>query len=275
MLPGIGVWIWYPDRANSEDGNLTDHLQMLWDSGVRRLYIKSSDGVNVWKDSLSLVDQIKSDGWDFKIWGWHYSYKPSAAEVRTIKATARYPFDGLVLDIEQEYKNLTHSTADSRTGDFIKKVRASWDNWPIWVSSFAFPQYHSSMPWKGLEEADGFFPQLFPGYGGSLWSMPIRVMVHQVIEQHRAMDITKAVVPLYETYQQDQSPITTERLRECLEASLESRGSLAPLDQTINFYRWGKMGGAHWDVIREFEFPPTPDVIDDAAAEFYCEVEVK
>ena len=269
MIPGVGVWIWYPDhRANPQDGPLTDHLQMLWDSGVRRLYIKSSDGVNPWKDSLKLVDTIKNDGWDFKIWGWHYSYVPSAAEARAIKVTAAYPFDGLVLDIETEYKNLKASTANSRTKDFIKRVRTSWSDWPIWVSSFAFTHYHSTMPWVGMNEADGFFPQLFPGYGGLLWGMPIRTMMDQVIQHHRASGITKSIVPLYETYHEDQSPLTPERLRECLEASLDSRGSLAPPDQTIDFYRWGKMGTSHWDTIREFEFPPVVEEIDACAAEF-------
>lgn len=240
-----GVWVWYPNSpSNDFDDSVVNKLQMMWDSGVRRLYLKGSDGIYPWQVTKQLANLIKSEGWEFSLWAWHYSYEPAVDEAVTLSMVANAaPWDGLVLDIETEYKNLPALTANESTKDFIVNVRNAWNGRPVWVSSFALPQYHQGMPWRGLSEADGFMPQLFPGYQG-IWKAPIADLLNQCALQHSDHVGDKPIIPCWETYNELGGPMEPERMKEIL----------ATVDHpTIDFFRWGKMGEELWQVLREHD----------------------
>nr|MBI2905973.1 hypothetical protein [Chloroflexota bacterium] len=96
-----------------------------------------------------------------QVWGWHYvkGNDPAGEARAAVQRCQQLAVDGYVIDAEAEYKESGKSAA-ART--FMSALRASLPNLPIALSSYRYPSYHTTLPWREfLEKCDLNMPQVY------------------------------------------------------------------------------------------------------------------
>jgi hypothetical protein len=155
---GTGMWIWQLRRT--EGGSISRIVAKARRHGVTTLFIKSGDGLNVWRQfSRSMVSAFKDAG--LRVCGWQYVYGNSPIGEANVSAAAkRAGADCFVIDAEAEYEG-KYVSADL----YVQRLRALvGKSYPIALAPFPYVDFHPSFPYSvflapGAAEANQ--PQMY------------------------------------------------------------------------------------------------------------------
>jgi hypothetical protein len=149
-----GMWVWYVNQT--EGGDPVKIASRAAKYRIKTVYIKSGDGPNYWTQFDSIVGPLKQLGLRVCAWQFVYGAKPMAeADVaaRAVQAGA----DCFVIDAEGQYSN-KYIAADQ----YITRLRGKVGlDYPLGLTSFAYPDFHSTIPYS-----------VFLGPAGAQWNLP-------------------------------------------------------------------------------------------------------
>jgi hypothetical protein len=149
------MWIWYVSQSSG--GNVSAIAAKAAKAGVTTVFVKSSDGANVWSQfSTALVEALHARGLKVCGWGYVYGSRPKA-EARAARSAIARGADCFVIDAEIEYEG-KYAQADT----YMTKLRAyAGDDYPIGVAPFPYVDYHPAYPYS-----------VFLGPGGAQFDLP-------------------------------------------------------------------------------------------------------
>jgi hypothetical protein len=152
---GDGMWIWYVSRSSG--GDLQRIARKAEGHGIETVYIKSSDGGNVWTQfSRALVSSLHRAGLRVCAWQFVYGNHPGA-EARLGAGAVAKGADCLVIDAESSYEG-RYAAADTYVDRLRNKIGA---NFPTALASFPYNDFHPSLPYS-----------VFLGPGGARYNLP-------------------------------------------------------------------------------------------------------
>ncbi|MBJ7458288.1 MAG: peptidoglycan-binding protein [Thermoleophilaceae bacterium] len=191
VFDGQGMWIWYVGQA--EKGNVAKIAAKAKKHKVKTVFVKSSDGGNWWRQWDDFVAPLKAAG--LKVCAWQYVYGTGPVmEANLAARAAKSGADCIVIDAEVEYKN-RYSEADK----YIKKLRSViGSDYPVGFTSFAYPDFHPTIPYS-----------VFLGPGGAQWNLPqmyfhaFKVKIPQVFYHTYTLNqiYQRPIHPLGQTYE--------------------------------------------------------------------------
>lgn len=149
-----GMYVWYVNQT--QGGDPVKIATRAAKYRIKTVYIKAGDGPNYWTQFDSIVAPLKQLGLRVCAWQFVYGSKPiGEADVaaRAIQAGA----DCFVIDAEGQYENKYTSASQ-----YITRLRGQVGmDYPLGLTSFAYPDYHSAVPYS-----------VFLGPGGAQWNQP-------------------------------------------------------------------------------------------------------
>ena len=154
-LDGTGMWIWV--LARSEGGNLGAIAARARASGVRTVFLKSSDGTSAWAQfSPQNVATLRSSGLHVCAWQYVYGNDPQGEAAVGVQAV-RNGAECLVIDAESEYEGKYRQAQT-----YVNALRASLGAaYTIALAGFPYVDFHPSFPFS-----------VFLGPGGAQFNLP-------------------------------------------------------------------------------------------------------
>lgn len=165
---GKGIFLWKVKNLYGGDHTLIDPVDIATRAVALNLdwiAIKIADGpyrYNMeppnWTDTIMppVVDELARAG--ISIWGWHYLFGDAPlreAEV-AIERVETLGLDGYIIDAEGPCKGKYTSATT-----YMEALNASL-HVPIGLSSYRYPSYHPTLPWKQyLKYCDFHVPQVY------------------------------------------------------------------------------------------------------------------
>ena len=249
-LLGKGFWIW--QVLNTEGGNADTIANMAQEANLTHVPIKIADGTSPYNVDrktnvdyvLPIVQALKSR--HIQAWGWHYVYgdDPTGEANIAIQRVQQLGLDGYIIDAEVEYQ-APGKDAAART--YMAALRRGLLDFPIALSSFRFPTYHSTFPWKDfLEKCDLNMPQVY-------WEQvhnPI-YQLNRSLTEFKAISPFRPIIPTGPTYTEGGWVPTDLEILDFLNAARslnlpavnffswqECRKYMNPLWYTISSYSW-------------------------------------
>jgi len=201
---GNGMWIWVLSR--SEGGDVPAIAARARASGIRTVFLKSSDGAGFWPQfSASTLQTLKAAG--LKVCAWQYVYGSDPHGEAAVGArAAQAGADCLVIDAESEYEG---RYAQAQT--YVSALRAAvGPSYPIGLAGFPYVDYHPSFPFSvflGPAGAQFNLPQM---YWRAIGTSVDAVYVH-TWPVNRVYG--RPILPLGQTYQ-DPAPAELARFRQ-------------------------------------------------------------
>ncbi len=163
LINGKGYYIW---KIPSCEGGDPDAIALAaQQAGLQHVFIKIANGIYDYnydsatkKDLVAPVcEALLAKG--IRVWGWHYVFGdlPKEEAKAAIRQISRLPLDGYIIDAEGEYKD---KYTPCRI--FMNELRAALPDYPMALSSYRYPNYHLSLPWKDfLSKCDYNMPQVY------------------------------------------------------------------------------------------------------------------
>ncbi|MDQ6749380.1 MAG: peptidoglycan-binding protein [Actinomycetota bacterium] len=196
-LDGTGMWIW--QAPLSSGGSPARIGAQARSYGVRTVYLKSSDGTNMWRQfTPAYVAALKAQG--LKVCAWQYVYGTRPESEAALGARAvQYGADCLIIDAESEYEG-RYAQADRYVRTLRRAIGASY---PLAVSPFPYVDYHPSFPYS-----------VFLGPNGAQYNLPqmywkaIGTSVDQVFAHTYTYNrlYGRRIYPLGQLYQNPSAP---------------------------------------------------------------------
>ena len=155
---GSGMWIWITSRSSGGSPAAIGAKARRY--GVRAVYVKSSDGTNMWSQfTHSYVAALKAQG--LRVCGWQYVYgRAPETEAKLGAAAVQRGADCLIIDAESEYEG-RYAQADR----YIRALRARiGSGFPVGVAPFPYIDYHLGFPYSvflGPNGAQYDLPQMY------------------------------------------------------------------------------------------------------------------
>lgn len=180
-----GMWIWYVSQA--EGGDVSKIVARARKNKVRTVFVKSSDGASWWKQWDQYAPSLKAAG--LNVCAWQYVYGKNPVAEANLAARAAQTADCIVTDVETEYKG--NYTAAQK---YLVQLRAQIGNdYPVGFTSFAYPDYHPTVPFSA-----------FLGPGGAQWNLP---QMYFKDFGHRTPRVFKQSLQFNQIYQRPVVPI--------------------------------------------------------------------
>ena len=259
-LQGKGFLIW--KVANAEAGNPQTICNTASSAGLAHVVVKIADGAysyNIDKSTgkdlvIPLVQALRTK--NIQAWGWHYIYgdDPQGEANRAIQRVKELNLDGYVIDAEMEFDK---RGMDAAARQFMTTLRNALPNLPIALSSFRFPSYHPTFPWKDfLEKCDLNMPQVY-------WvdAHNPTAQLDRCIREFQALAPFRPILPTgIACYEKSWYP-TESDINEFLNAS---KGFNLP---GANFWDWDECKHQLpklFDVVSKYSWPTTPSTPDIA-----------
>jgi hypothetical protein len=154
-LDGTGMWIWITSRSSGGSPSAIGAVARRY--GVGAVYVKSSDGSNMWSQfTSSYVAALKAQG--LKVCAWQYVYgRVPATEAKLGAAAVQRGANCLIIDAESEYEG-RYAQATRYVRALRAKIGASY---PLAVAPFPYVDYHPAFPYS-----------VFLGPGGAQYNLP-------------------------------------------------------------------------------------------------------
>ncbi len=190
-MHGQGMWMWYVTQA--EKGDVAKIAAKAKKNKIKTVYVKSSDGANWWRQWDMYVAPLKAAG--LKVCAWQYVYGAyPLVEANLAARAAKSGADCIVIDAEVEYGG-KHAQAAT----YIKKLRSQvGSDYPVGFTSFAYPDFHPTIPYS-----------VFLGPGGAQMNLPqmyfraFNVAISQVFYRTYTLNqiYQRPILPLGQTYE--------------------------------------------------------------------------
>ncbi len=230
-LQGKGFWIWKVN--NSEGGSPSAIAAQALTSGFTHVTIKIADGTYSYNyDSARALDLVPPvvqalRGAGMQVWGWHYvyGYDPLGEARKAIQRLQQLNLDGYIIDAEKEYKEPGKNIAAQK---FMTEMRAAFPSLPMAISSYRFPSYHPSFPWKDfLAKVDINMPQVY-------WeaSHNPATQLGKCLSEFQALTPYRPVYPTGPTYKAGGWAPTESDITQFLDSA---RANNLP---AVNFFSW-------------------------------------
>lgn len=153
-----GMWIW--ELPNSSGGSTSAIVARARHYGVRTVFIKSSDGSNLWKQFTSeRVAALRAAGLKVCAWQYVYGTYPDTEAALGAKAKA-LGAQCLVIDAEGEYEG--KYAAAQRYIDVLRFKTGT--AYPVALAGFPYNDYHPAYPlsvFLGPNGAQYNLPQMY------------------------------------------------------------------------------------------------------------------
>lgn len=260
-LKGKGFFMW--KVASCEGGNPDAIATEAHRAGLSHVLIKIANGIYDYnydattkKDLVTPVaNALHEKG--IQVLGWHYVFGdlPHDEARAAIRQINKIPLDGYVIDAEAEYKG-KYSAAST----FMYDLRAALPNYPIALSSYRYPKYHSDLPFSDfLKKSDLNMPQVY-------WEQahnPGEQLARSLSEFQTIVVPFRPLFPTGAAYASGGWVPTPSEITEFLNkaVSLGMEGA--------NFWSWDYCRAklpALWDVIADYQWPgiinPEKDVCE-------------
>lgn len=141
-LAGNGMWIFL--LSQTYRGSLPRIVAKAKASGVRTLYVKSSDGTWFFRQfTPGLISYLHRNGIKLCAWQYVYGTRPYGEALLGARA-ARMGADCLVIDAESEYER-KYVSADVYITTLRQQLGPSY---PISLAGFPYVHYHPSYPFS-------------------------------------------------------------------------------------------------------------------------------
>lgn len=258
-LKGKGFFIW--KIPSCENGDASAIASLARSAGLTHILIKIANGVLSYN-----IDPGTGVDYAFKLTqalhtfgiqsiGWHYVYgnDPAGEANRALQRIQQLGLDGYVIDAEEEYKEPGKKTAAKQ---FMAALRNTLPNFPIALSSYRFPSYHPSLPWKEfLDKCDYVMPQVY-------WIQAHNAgeQLTQTVRQFQSMTPYRPVIPTGAAFRESSWQPTPNEVQDFLVTAKKLNLAAA------NFWEWsnsrsGIMPGV-WETIRDFSWSGQPANVD-------------
>jgi hypothetical protein len=259
-LAGKGYYLW--KVPSCENGNVEEIAGQAKSAGLSHVLIKIANGIysynldpNTGVDhALNLTQALHRRG--VAAWGWHYVFgnNPLGEAQKAIQRIQQLELDGYVIDAEEEYKEPGKREAARK---FMAQIRSVLPDFPVALSSYRFPAYHSNFPWREfLEKCDINMPQVY-------WMKAANAgeQLTQCLRQFQALAPYRPILPTGAAFRQNNWQPAPEQVHEFLRTAKEMNLSAA------NFWEWSFARSSNlqevWATIRDFPWdsPPGPQDI--------------
>jgi hypothetical protein len=255
-LVGKGMYMWQLIRC--ESGNPDRIGQVAREAGLSHVLIKVADGIgdyNVSADIPAIIASLRHYIPGIVVFGWQYVYgaSPLSEAQKAISRIRKFGVDGFVINAEAQYKAAGRATAAEV---YCKALRSALGpSFPIGLSSYRYPSYHASFPWKTFARwVDFMMPQVY-------W-----MMAHNPAEQLRASYAEYRKLGLHPFYPTG-AAFTERGWKPTPGEVTEFLGAAQDLGfSAVNFWSWDSARRdvpELWDVIAQFPYgAPGGGVID-------------
>ncbi len=254
MIEGKGFYLW--KIAKTEGGDADAIADVAAQAGLSHVLIKIADGGYKYNydftNKIDLVPPVvlalRKRG--IAAWGWHYVRGDNpATEARVaIDRVKALGLDGYVIDAEAEYKG-RHNQA----GQFMNLLRKDLPNTVIALSSYRYPSYHPTLPWRQfLTQCDFNMPQVY--WQGS--TNPA-AQLQRTLNEFKNLTPQRPIVPTGAAYAEHNWQPTPAQITEFMDEARRQKLTGA------NFWEWTAARAlGYWDGIAQYSWsgtqPPAP-----------------
>ena len=229
-MRGSGMWIWQLEKSNA--GNLDVIAARARGAGMGTVYVKSSDGADVWTQfTPALVAALHARGLRVCAWQFVYGKDPLGEAAAGASAVAKGA-DCLIIDAETAYEG--RYAAAQR---YLVALRAAiGPAYPLGLTTFPYVDYHPSFPYSvflGPGGAQGNLPQVYwKDIGASVDAVSARTVAHNRI-------YTTPIAPLGQAYDAP-APADVQRFR-AIWAGYGAAG--------MSWWSWQSASAATWTAL--------------------------
>ena len=159
---GKGWFIWV--ISETMDGDPVEIAKFAKDNGFGHLLFHIHNGyqnelqVLGGADLTPFIQEANKLGIECWAWGAVYGLSWSTGADNVISAFRKYPeLVGYIIDAEAGFKGYY-----AEATNLMRKLRANLPNIPMGLSSYRYPKYHQTLPWKEFrEQCDFDMPQVY------------------------------------------------------------------------------------------------------------------
>lgn len=160
LVQGKGIYIWQLWRC----GPIEQIIANVKRAGMMHIIPKIADGNYEYAENSPYLSQLVSMAHDLniKVVPYHYVYGAYAKSeaVRIIQELKKYPYDGLVINAETQYRDLANSSTAAQL--YCEAIKEALPDLPLYLSTFRFPSLHRGFPFNTfLKYMDGNMPQVY------------------------------------------------------------------------------------------------------------------
>jgi hypothetical protein len=257
VLEGKGFYIWKIERC--ENGDVNAIADLAQQARLTHVLIKIADGAEVYNPNRALAgplaDALRARG--IAPWGWQYvyGYEPESEARAAIKEIKRLGLKGFVVNAESQYKQPGRAGAARR---YMNALQSALPNTPFGLSSYRYPSYHRSLPWREfLEMCDVNVPQVY--WQGS--SNPA-LQLQRSTREFSGMAPIRPIVPTGAAYSEHGWKPKVSEVQAFMEAAKANHLT------GVNFWEWSTARHlGYWDTIAKF--PWTTSTKEKDIAEKY------
>jgi hypothetical protein len=165
---GKGLWIWYFSYTGL---SAAQAAQKAKDAGVGWVLIKSGQDANFWSTryTADALKEFTSRGMHVFAWPYVTPADVTGSIDAIVKAIDVPGTDGIILDVEVEFEGTSHAAAATQ---LCKGIRQKRPKVFLGFTSFGWPQYHTTFPWKQFDTdcGDAWMPQSYWSDRGVTWT---------------------------------------------------------------------------------------------------------
>jgi hypothetical protein len=255
LINGKGYYIW--KIPSCEGGDPEAIALVAQQAGLQHVFIKIANGIYDYNfDSASKKDLVApvceallAKG--IRVWGWHYVFGdlPKEEAKAAIRQISRLPLDGYIIDAESEYKD---KYTPCRI--FMNELRGALPDYPVALSSFRYPNYHMSLPWKDfLSKCDFNMPQVY-------WEQAHNPgeQLTRSLKEFQLIEPFRPIIPTGAAYAAGGWVPTTDDIRSFLDTAVSLNMPAA------SFWSWDYCRvklPAIWQAIADYTWPGSTTVI--------------
>ncbi len=229
-MRGSGMWIWQLEKSNA--GNLDVIAARARAAGMGTVYVKSSDGADVWAQfTPALVAALRARGMRVCAWQFVYGKDPLGEAAAGAGAVAKGA-DCLIIDAETAYEG-RYAAAQRYLTALRGAIGAAY---PLGLTTFPYVDYHPNFPYSvflGPGGAQGNLPQVYwKDIGASVDAVSARTVAHNRI-------YATPLAPLGQAYDAP-APADIQRFR-AIWAGYGAAG--------ISWWSWQSASAATWTAL--------------------------
>jgi uncharacterized protein (TIGR02246 family) len=259
-LAGKGIYVWQLNRI--AQGHVPTMVSKARDAGLTHVLIKVADGATAYNGELlpSAIEAFHGAG--IQVWGWAWIWLRAPEDEATVAAdlVTTLGMDGFVVNAEHPAKG--------RVGEselYMQVLRDRVGALPIGLSSYRYPQLHSTLPWEAfLSRCDWNLPQMYwidesPGD-----------CLKRSLAQHMALPAARPVIPTGAAYGETYGNLYFRAEPAEIVAFLDAVRAAGLAGASFWSWDWTELYGPDlWQAIAGYEWPAPAEELRDAAERFW------